>query len=205
MKPKWLEWATRLQSIAQAGLTFSHDIYDLERFEQIRAMSVEIMHEYTGVSTSRIKTLFAGETGYQTPKVDIRASVFKEGKILLIRERIDGSWALPGGWADVNTTVGESVIRECEEEAGAEVVPRRIIAVHLANRRNDPLLIFTIYKIIVECDLVKEEFRENLETLEAGYFSLDDLPALSTGRTTREQIELCFEARQHQIFEPHFD
>jgi ADP-ribose pyrophosphatase YjhB (NUDIX family) len=205
MKPKWLEWAMQLQSIAQAGLTFSHDRYDLERFEQIRALSVEIMHEYTGVSNQQIKTLFANESGYQTPKVDIRASVFKDDRILLIREKIDGAWALPGGWADVNTTVGESVIRECTEEAGAEVIPRRIIAVLLANKHNDPLLLYTTYKIIVECDLVKSEFHENTETLEAGFFTIDNIPDLSTGRTTLKQIELCFKAKKHKLFEPVFD
>jgi len=205
MKPKWLEWATRLQSIAQAGLTFSKDKYDLDRFEQIRELSVEIMNEYTGVSSEKIKDLFASETGYQTPKVDIRASVFKENKILLIREKIDGAWALPGGWADVNTSVSESVIRECIEEAGASVVPKRIIAVLLANKHNDPLLLYTTYKIIVECELGSIDFRENIETLEARFFEPDNIPELSTGRTTAGQIRMCFEARKQKLFEPLFD
>lgn len=205
MKPKWLEWATRLQSIAQAGLTFSKDRYDLERFEQIRFLSVEIMNEFTGVSAEKIRDLFAGETGYQTPKVDIRASVFKEDRILLIREKIDRRWALPGGWADVNTTVSESVIRECIEEAGAQVIPKRIIAILLANKHNDPLLPYTVYKIFVECELISEEFRENTETVEAGFFKMDNIPELSTGRTTTEQIKMCFEARNEKLLEPLFD
>jgi ADP-ribose pyrophosphatase YjhB (NUDIX family) len=168
-------------------------------------MSVEIMNEYSGVSTEKLKNLFAGETGYQTPKVDIRASVFKGDHILLIRERIDRRWAMPGGWADVNTTVSESVIRECVEEAGAEVIPKRIIAILLANKHNDPLLPFTIYKIFVECQLISEDFRENTETLEAGFFKMENIPELSRGRTTIEQIRMCFEARKQKLVEPLFD
>ncbi len=205
MEPKWFEWATRLQSIAQAGLTFSKDKYDLERFEQIRDLSVEIMSEHTGATGEKIRDLFASETGYQTPKVDIRASIIKDHKILLIREKIDGAWALPGGWADVNTSVSESVRKECHEEAGADVVPKRIIAILLANRHNDPLLLYTTYKIFVECELTELNFRENIETHEARFFEPGNIPELSTGRTTTEQIKMCFEARKHKLFEPLFD
>jgi hypothetical protein len=137
MKEKWLEWAMRLQSIAQAGLTFGENRYDLDRYNQIRAVSVEILQEYTGISYEKIKGLFTSETGYQTPKVDIRASVISDNKILMVREKIDGAWSLPGGWADVNTSVSESAARECLEEAGAAVKPERIIAVHQADRHYD--------------------------------------------------------------------
>lgn len=102
MKEKWLLWASELQSIAQAGLTFTADKYDLDRYEKIRSISVEILHEYTDIEHNIIKNLFASETGYQTPKVDIRASVFKDDKILMVKEKIDGAWSMPGGWADVN-------------------------------------------------------------------------------------------------------
>jgi len=130
MKNKWLKWASELQSIAQAGLTFSTDNYDRDRYEKIRTLSVEILHEYTDVDHDKIRDLFASETGYQTPKVDIRAVVFKGEQILMVKEKIDGNWSLPGGWADVNTSVSESAVRECLEEAGAVVIPKRIIAVH---------------------------------------------------------------------------
>jgi ADP-ribose pyrophosphatase YjhB (NUDIX family) len=204
-KPKWLEWAAELQSIAQAGLTFSKDRYDLDRYEQIRELSVEILQHYTEAGTEKIRTIFASETGYQTPKVDVRSAVFRDNKILLIKEKLDGRWALPGGWADVNTTPGESAVKECMEEAGARVVPGRIIAIHLANKRNDPLLPFTIYKIIIECKLEKIVFTDNTETSEAEFFSIGELPELSTGRTTKEQIELCFKASREKYFEPIFD
>jgi ADP-ribose pyrophosphatase YjhB (NUDIX family) len=205
MDNKWLEWATKLQSIAQAGLTFSESPYDLDRYEQIRALSVEIMHEYTGVSTEKIRELFAGETGYQTPKTDIRSAVFKDDKILLVKEKIDGAWSMPGGWADVNSSPSESAVRECFEEAGAIVKPRRVIAVHLANKQNNHLAPYTIYKIFFECELIETSFKENTETLEAGFFPLNDLPPLSTDRTTTAQIEMCFNAKMQDIVEPVFD
>jgi ADP-ribose pyrophosphatase YjhB (NUDIX family) len=205
MKNKWLEWATRLQSIAQAGLTFGENQYDLDRYQQIRNLSVEIMQEHTDVSFEKIRDLFASETGYQTPKVDIRASVFKDDMILMVKEKIDGRWSLPGGWADVNTSVSESAVRECLEEAGAKVRPKRIIAIHLANRHCEFIYPYTIYKVIVECELIENNFKINTETLEAGFFPFDSLPPLSTERNSRSQIELCFEAKKHKVFEANFD
>jgi ADP-ribose pyrophosphatase YjhB (NUDIX family) len=205
MNEKWLKWASELQSIAQAGLTFSTDKYDIDRYEQIRNLVVEILHEYTEIDHKKIRELFASETGYQTPKVDIRASVIKDGKILLVNEKIDGSWSLPGGWADVNTSVSESAVRECLEEAGAIVQPKRIVAIHLGNKHNNPLFPFTIYKIFVECDLVDYNFKENTETLGAGFFEPDNLPELSFERNTPDQIRMCFEAKISNIFETIFD
>jgi ADP-ribose pyrophosphatase YjhB (NUDIX family) len=205
MNIKWLEWASQLQSIAQAGLTFGADSYDLDRYEQIRKIAVDIIHEYTDIDHIKVRELFATETGYQTPKVDIRASVFKNDKILMVREKVDGNWSLPGGWADVNTSVSESAIRECSVEAGAIVRPKRIIAIHLANKHNNPLFLYTIYKIFVECELVDNNFKENTETLEAGFFYIDNLPELSLDRNTYEQIKMCFEARKHKVFETIFD
>ena len=205
MKHKWLEWAARLQSIAQAGLTFGENQYDIDRYQDIRNLSIEILQEYTDISHEKLKDLFASETGYQTPKVDIRSAVFKDDKILLVKEKVDGAWSLPGGWADVNTSVSESAVRECLEEAGAHVRPKRIIAVHLANKHNNEMFLFTIYKIFVECELLQNNFMENTETLAAGFFSTDSLPPLSTDRNTRSQIELCFEAKRHKVFETIFD
>ena len=205
MKEKWLQWASELQSIAQAGLTFSTDNYDRDRYEKIRTLCVEILHEYTDVDHNKIRDLFASETGYQTPKVDIRAAVFKREKILMVKEKIDGKWSLPGGWADVNSTASESAVRECFEEAGAHVKPKRIIAIHLANKHNNARSPYTIYKIFIECKLIKNNFTDNTETLEAGFFPIDSLPMLSTDRTTRSQVEMCFEAKKHKLFETIFD
>jgi ADP-ribose pyrophosphatase YjhB (NUDIX family) len=205
MNNKWLKWATELQSIAQAGLTFGENQYDLDRYEKIRNIVVDILHEYTDIDHKKIRELFASETGYQTPKVDIRASVFKDGKILMVREKTDGYWCLPGGWADVNTSVSESAVRECLEEAGAIVKPLRIIAIQLANRHAKILYPHTIYKIFVECELVESTFKDNTETLEAGFFEADHIPELSDERTTSSQIKMCFEAKKHKVFETIFD
>jgi ADP-ribose pyrophosphatase YjhB (NUDIX family) len=205
MKEKWLKWASELQSIAQAGLTFSTDRYDLDRYEQIRSIVIDILHEYTEMDHKKIRDLFASETGYQTPKVDIRSSVFKDDKILMVREKTDGAWALPGGWADVNTSVSESAVRECIEEAGAIVKPKRIIAIHLANKHNNPDFPFTIYKIFVECELVEKRFKENTETIDAQFFKSDMLPELSFERNTPDQIKMCFEAKKCKVFETIFD
>jgi ADP-ribose pyrophosphatase YjhB (NUDIX family) len=205
MTNKWLEWATELQSIAQAGLTFGENQYDRDRYQQIRDLSVNILQEYTEMDHNKIRDLFASETGYQTPKVDIRAAVFNEEKILLVNEKIDGKWSLPGGWADVNSSVSESAIRECFEEAGAIVKPKRIVAIHLGNRHNNHNFPFTIYKIFVECELIEYRFTENTETLGSDFFSPDDLPELSTERNTSEQIMMCFDANKCKEFETLFD
>jgi ADP-ribose pyrophosphatase YjhB (NUDIX family) len=205
MSSKWLTWASELQSIAQAGLTFGADRYDLDRYEQIRSIAVDILHEYTDMDHNKIRDLFASETGYQTPKVDIRSSVFKDGKILMVKEKVDGAWSLPGGWADVNSSVRESATRECLEEAGAVVTAKRIIAIHLGNKHNNQNFPYTIYKIFVECELVEMSFKENTETLGADFFEYDKLPELSFNRNTPDQIKMCFEAKKSKLFETIFD
>jgi len=205
MKEKWLFWASELQSIAQAGLTFCENNYDRDRYEKIRNIVIEILHEYTETDHKKIRELFASETGYQTPKVDIRASVFKDNKILMVKEKVDGAWALPGGWADVNSSVSESAIRECNEEAGALVKPKRIVAIHMGNKHNNHNFPFTIYKIFVECELVENSFKENTETLDAQFFEADKLPELSFERNTPDQIKMCFESRACKVFETIFD
>jgi ADP-ribose pyrophosphatase YjhB (NUDIX family) len=205
MNSKWIEWVTEMQSIAQAGLTFGENSYDLDRYEKLRNLSVRIMQEYTGLTHHKVADLFANETGYQTPKVDIRCAIFSEGKILMVREKIDGKWSLPGGWADVNSSVSESAVRECNEEAGAVVVPKRIIAIQMANRHNVFVYPYTVYKIFVECELKEYGFRENLETLGSEFFGSDELPELSVERNNREQILMCFDAAKSSSFEAIFD
>jgi ADP-ribose pyrophosphatase YjhB (NUDIX family) len=205
MNVKWLDWVSEIQSIAQAGLTFSENRYDIERYHKLRKLSVDILHEYTGINHERLTNLFASEDGYQTPKTDIRAAVIKDGRILMVKEKVDGRWSLPGGWADVNSSVSESAVRECLEEAGAVVKPKRVIAVLTANRHNNYIYPYTIYKIFVECEFIEMKFAENSETLGSEFFSRDDLPPLSTERNTEDQIRLCFEASGKEVFETVFD
>ncbi|MEF9918920.1 MAG: NUDIX hydrolase, partial [Eubacterium sp.] len=181
MEKKWLTWAKKLQSIAQAGLTYSDNKYDLERFEQIRDLSVEIMMEYTDAGEEKVKDLFCFETGYQTPKVDVRGAIFKEDQILLVKESIDGHWSMPGGWADVGLSVKENIEKEAKEEAGLLVKARRLVGIFDWVRAVEILNPFAIYKVMMLCDVVEGSFKKNIETEDAHYFSIDKLPPLSLG------------------------
>ena len=206
MQPKWLSWAKQLQSLAQAGIEYTHSPYDRERYEKIRALSIEILGEYTGLDNERLVNLFANESGYQTPKIDVRAAIFNdESDILMVREKVDNKWSLPGGWADIELSLYENIIKESFEEAGAEIKPKRIIAVLDRNRHINDDFPFSAYKIFVECDLIKAKFSSNIETLENGFFKLENLPELSEGRNTGEQIAMCFRARKEKTFEAIFD
>ncbi len=205
METKWLNWAKKLQSIAQSGLEYSRDKFDIERFEQIRELSIEIMSDYTDMDNSKIRSLFANETGYQTPKVDIRAAIFKEDKILMVKEKTDNKWSLPGGWADIDLSVFENVTKESMEEAGARVKPIRIIAVLDRNKHIEDTYPYSVYKFFVECDYVEGKYKDNIETTESGFFTLNTLPELSVGRNTKSQIEMCFKARNVDVFETIFD
>ncbi|MFR5265640.1 NUDIX hydrolase N-terminal domain-containing protein [Clostridium sp.] len=205
MDNKWFTWATKLQSIAQAGLEYSKDKYDIERFNEIRNISAEIISEYTDLSMSKVKDLFCNEKGYQTPKVDVRATIFKDEKILLVKESLDGSWSLPGGWADIGLSVKENIIKESFEEAGVKVEPERIIGIQDRDKNNKPIGPYSVYKIFVLCKLIKGKFKENIETEESGYFKLEELPRLSEGRNNKEQIELCFKAKNDPNQKTYFD
>ena len=201
---QWLDWAVELQSLAQAGLTYGRDVYDRERYERIREISAEMVSRGSGLPLEKVKDLFCNEEGYQTPKLDTRAAVFQDEKILLVREN-DGRWSLPGGWVDVNVTVGENTAKEAKEEAGVDVAPRRVIALQDWTRRNGGRSAYGICKVFVLCDLLGGGFRENIETTAAGYFSLEDLPELCVEKNTREQIEMCFAAANAEHWETLLD
>lgn len=190
---KWLDIAVEFQFIAQAGLTYSKDHFDLERFERIREIAAEMVSQKSGLSMEKVKDLFCNETGFQTPKLDTRAAVFKDGKILLVKEK-NGTWSLPGGWVDVNQSVKTNTIKEVKEEAGLDVVAVKLIAVQDRNQHNLPLYAYGICKIFMLCEAVGGAFRENIETVESGYFGLDELPLLAEEKNNREQVEMCFRA-----------
>lgn len=192
-REQWLKWAVELQALAQTGLEYGRDKYDLERYQRIRDISAEMVALQSSLPLEKVKDLFCNETGYQTPKLDTRAAIFQGEKILLVQEE-DLRWSLPGGWVDVDISVGENTVKEVREEAGLEVKNRLVIAVQDRNRRNSPPSAYGICKVFVLCDLVGGSFQPNLETVDSGYFSLDELPPLSTEKVTREQIEMCFDA-----------
>lgn len=192
-RAQWMEWAVELQALAQAGLFYGHDKYDLERYERIREIAAQMAAQQAALPLDKVKNLFCNETGYQTPKLDTRAAIFQGDKILLVQEE-DLRWALPGGWVDVNLSVKENVVKEVWEEAGLDVTADLVIALHDRNRRNEPPSIYGICKIFVLCTFRGGAFRPNLETVDSGYFALDALPSLSTEKVTREQIAMCFDA-----------
>lgn len=189
----WLEWAVELQSLAQAGLFYGHDKYDRERYQRIRDIAAEMMAGGTGLPLEKVKDLFCCETGYQTPKLDTRAAIFQGEKILLVQEG-DLRWSLPGGWADVDISLRENTIKEVREEAGLDVTADLVIALQDRNRHNTPLSAYGICKVFVLCTVLGGSFQPNLETLDSGYFSLDELPPLSTEKVTEAQIRMCFDA-----------
>lgn len=205
MEPKWLGWAKQLQSIAQAGLTYSKDVYDLERFEMIRAISVDMLSLQTDVSTTMIKDLFANETGYATPKVDIRAVVFKDDKILMVKENTDDKWALPGGWGDIGLTPSEGAVKEVEEESGFDVKAIKLIGVLDKKCHPHPPSPYHVYKMFIQCEIVGGRPREGIETSAVGFFAENELPPLSIERNTESQIKLAFKHLHHPQEPAFFD
>ena len=190
---KWLQWAIELQSLAQAGLTYGKDAYDMERYKRIREISAEILSSMSDIPTEIVRNLFCNETGYQTPKIDTRAAIFKDGKILLVCEN-NGKWSLPGGWCDVNVSVGENTIKEVKEESGLDVSAVSIIAIQDRAKHNLPLYAYGICKVFVLCTIVGGCFQENIETTGFDYFSENNLPELATEKNNEEQIRMCFDA-----------
>ena len=189
----WLNTAIELQSLAQAGLTYGKDVYDKERYERIREISAEMVANMSQMPLQKVKDLFCCESGYQTPKIDTRAAIFKNGKILLVHEN-NGTWSLPGGWCDVNVSVGENTVKEVREEAGLEVKTDKIIAVQDRAKHNLPLYAYSVCKIFVLCSVIGGKFKENIETTEYKYFAKDELPLLAEEKNNEEQIKMCFDA-----------
>lgn len=200
----WLDWAIELQSLAQAGLFYSKDIYDIERFQRIREISAEMLVSPSGLPAERVADLFCNETGYQTPKLDTRAAVFQQDKILLVQEK-NGLWSLPGGWVDVNLSVGENAVKEVKEEAGLDVQAELLIAVQDRKKHNPELYAYNICKVFILCSLLGGSFQPNSETVASGYFSMDSLPPLAENKTTAAQIQMCFDAYHTENWVALFD
>ncbi|WP_153462366.1 NUDIX hydrolase [Sediminibacillus terrae] len=192
MEPKWLTWAKEIQALAQAGLAYSRDVYDQERFQRLREISKEIVAGHTDIPYVKLTDLFTNETGYQTPKVDIRAVVLEKGKLLLVQEKSDGKWALPGGWGDVGLTPGEVAAKETMEEAGLRVKPVRMLAVYDTVQHDHPPMPYHVYKLFIQCELLNGRPTGGLETSRAEFFNEDRLPPLSPGRNTPKQIFQLF-------------
>ena len=192
-EPRWLVWSRRIQAIAQTGLTYTENPYDRERYAELRELALEIACAHVDDDRSLVRSVFAPDHGYPTPKVDVRALVLRDREVLLVRERSDGRWALPGGWADVGLSIREVAAKEVLEESGYDVRPVRLLAVWDRARHNPGLLATSTYKVFVDCELTGGEARTSAETSEVRWFPPDALPDLSTGRVTAAQVARLLE------------
>ncbi len=206
MLPTWLNWAQRIMAIAQNGLTYTQNPFDIERYQKLRSIAAEIYSSYSSIPQPSVLDLFQGETGYATPKIDVRAVVFRDNKILLVREKLDqGRWTLPGGWADINDSPSEAVEREALEETGYVVKAVKLLALYDRNKHPHPPFIHHIYKLFFLCDIIGGSPQSSIETGEAGFFLADEIPELSTGRVTYPQISRFFEFIDHPDWPTDFD
>ena len=187
--PKWLEWAREIQQLSQTGLAFAKTDYEIKRYERLLELTAEIVDHHTQLDKPVIENALMKQPGYATPKIDVRAAVIDDNKILLVQEKSDNMWAMPGGWADVGDIPSEVAIRETLEESGFNVKPRKVVGVYDANREGGQLEFFHAFKIVFLCDLIGGEAKPSDETIDVKYFSFDRLPPLSTNRTNDKHLE----------------
>lgn len=201
-----LQLAKQLQALAETGLHFSENDYDLDRYQIIEEISLRMLSLLTGFSAETIELSTPERNGYRTPKVDVRAVIFNDrDEILLVQERIDSRWALPGGWCDVGYTPTETAEKEAEEEAGIRVKAKRLLAVLDKKCHEHPEDLFYAYKIFMECEAENYDIKTGMETLDVGFFARDKLPELSTPRNTAGQIQKMFEFHFNKIPWPIID
>ena len=197
-----------MQALAQTGLAFTRDPYDRERYQQLRALAARIMAEHSGLDAQRIETLFGEQAGYATPKLDVRGAAFRDGRLLMVREAVDdGRWTLPGGWADVNQTPAEAVVREIREESGFDVRVVKLAAVWDRTRQGHvPPYAFHIWKLFFVCEITGGEARASLETTGVAFFSEEALPHdLSLSRVLLPQLRRMFDHMRRPDLPTDFD
>ncbi len=182
--PRWFAWAREIQALSQTGYHYAENDYQKERYQRLVEIAAEMMSEYTDIDQDRILELYLSQTGYATPRVDVRGAVFMDGKLLMVRERQDGGWTLPGGWADVGDVPSQAVEREVLEEAGFRVKAQRVVGVYDANRTG-PLELFHAFKVVFLCELLGGEASPSLETSEVAFFHAYELPEFLSGERTK--------------------
>ena len=205
MEPDWLAWARRLNAVAQTGLTFAENPYDIERYAAIRTIAAEMIARGMGADAGRMLDLFACDAGYATPKVDVRGVVYQGGKILLVQERSDGLWTLPGGWADVGDSPADAVVREIREESGFETRATKLLALLDRNRHGHPPHANHIYKIFIRCEIIGGSPTTSHEIQDVGFFGEDEIPDLSRTRIMPSQIARMFEHYRQPDLPADFD
>lgn len=189
--PKWMDWAREIFSLSQSGITYSGNQYDIERYKRLQEITAEIIASQAVITKELVLDSFSMQAGYITPKVDVRGAVVQDGKILLIQERADGNWAMPGGWADLGNAPASVAEREVWEESGFRVKAEKVVAVIDANRI-EPMEFYHAYKIIFLCTLLDGEPRTSYETLAVDFFDLNHLPPLSVYRTNEAMLQEVF-------------
>ena len=207
-EPDWLTWTRELQAIAQTGLAFVRDPYDRERYEMLRSLACRMMAAHTAAPAERIEALFENETGYATPKVDVRGAVFDDlDRLLMVREVADaGRWTLPGGWADVNLTPAENVVKEVREESGFDVRVRKLAAVWDRTRQGHASRVFSCCKLFYVCDVEGGMAATGPETSGVGWFPEGELPEdLSLGRVLPHQLRRMFAHAREPLLPTEFD
>ena len=207
MDSKWLQWAKKLQAIAQSGLTYAKDPFDIERYASVRRLAAEIMAAHSSGDPDYVQDLFAGEVGYATPKVDIRGVVMRGESMLLVKETEDSCWTLPGGWVDVGETPSEAVVREVYEESGYHTRAVRLLALWDRNKHDHPPFPYHVYKIYLQCEVLRADPDplRSIETNEVGFFDEDAVPELSRTRVTPNQITRLFEYARNPNLPAGFD
>ena len=201
---KQVEWAKRIAALAKTGLHYAQSHYDEERYQRLLDLAAEMLADASESDIARVKLTLAADDGYITPKMDVRGAVFRDGKILLVREAADGRWALPGGWADVGDAPSEAVEREIREESGYVAKAVKLLALEDRKRRHPPSL-NAVYKAAFLCELVGGEARTSAETTAVGWYGEDELPPLSESRVTRGQIERWFRHWRQRDLPTEFD
>jgi len=203
-QPKWMDWAREIFSLSQAGLTYSQNEFDLERYKRLQEITAEMIASQSDLEKEAVLESFSMQAGYITPKIDVRGAVVHEGKILLIQERADERWAMPGGWADLGNAPASVAEREVWEESGYRVKAEKVVAVLDANRL-EPMEFYHAFKIIFLCSLVGGEPRISYETLAVDFFDPGDLPPLSLFRTDQAMLQEVFAHVQDPLRPTAFD
>jgi ADP-ribose pyrophosphatase YjhB (NUDIX family) len=189
--PQWLAWTREIFSICKAGLAYTKNEYDVERYKRLLELNAEIIESQSGMEKAAVLESFSMQSGYATPKVDVRGAVVRDGKILLIQEKADGKWAMPGGWGDLGDAPAAMVAREVWEESGFTVKVDKLIGVYDANRLQ-PFEFYHAYKLIFLCTITGGERTTSIETLAVDFFNLDSLPPLSESRTNLGMVNEVF-------------
>jgi ADP-ribose pyrophosphatase YjhB (NUDIX family) len=205
--PAWLRWARRIQALAQSGLTYARDPYDIERYEALRDVAIEMMATHANLTSGAVRDLFAGDQGYATPKLDVRGVVFRDdGALLLVRERSDGGWTLPGGWVDVGESPSQAVEKEVREESGYVVRATKVLGLLDRDRHGHPPHAHHIWKVFIRCSLVGgAAAAPGLETEGVGFFHASAIPPLSLTRVVPAEIARLFEHHAHPDWPTDFD